>query len=277
MEIPGKQVVRDRKLQMEGCLFRGLTQPFPTHFHGHYVLGLVEGGVRTLSCRGREWTLRPGCLMLLNPGDSHACAQREGALDYRGANIPIEAMLALSPGPAGTLPVFPAPVAESPPLAELFRTFHRHLMAGGSFAAEEALLLFLSGALEPAAGAEPVRAGPRPSRREETEAARVFLEEHFAEGITLDQLCRCAGLSKSSLLRAFTREMGITPYRYLETLRVNAAKALLEQGATPLEAALRTGFSDQSHFTNSFTSRIGLPPGMYYAGIHGEDGTAFPK
>ena len=223
-----------------------LTQPFPTHFHGHYVLGLVENGVRTLSCRGREWTLRPGCLMLLNPGDSHACSQREGALDYRGVNIPIEAMLALSPGPAaGTLPVFPTPVVENAPLAEQFRTFHRHLMAGGSFAAEEALLLFLSGA----------PAGPKPSHRKETEAARTFLEEHFAEGITLDQLCRCAGLSKSTLLRSFTRETGITPYRYLETLRVNAAKALLEQGVPPLEAALRTGFSDQSHFTNSFTSR----------------------
>ncbi|MEY8262398.1 AraC family transcriptional regulator [Oscillospiraceae bacterium 50-60] len=273
METPEKQIVCDRKLQIEGCLFRGLTQPFPTHFHGHYVLGLVENGVRTLSCRGREWTLRPGCLMLLNPGDSHACSQREGALDYRGVNIPIEAMLALSPGPAaGTLPVFPTPVVENAPLAEQFRTFHRHLMSGGSFAAEEALLLFLSGVLEPVpAGAESAPAGPKPSHRKETEAARTFLEEHFAEGITLDQLCRCAGLSKSTLLRSFTREMGITPYRYLETLRVNAAKALLEQGVPPLEAALRTGFSDQSHFTNSFTSRIGLPPGMYCAGIHADN------
>ena len=257
METPDRQVVYDNRLQIEGCRFRGLAQPFPTHFHGHYVLGLVESGVRELACRGRTWSLCPGSLMLLNPGESHACVQREGALDYRSANIPIEAMLALSPGLTadGALPVFPAPVMESVPLAEQFRTFHRRLMAGNGSDAEESLVLFLSAALAPGEDSPPCRG--------EVEAARVFLEEHLAERITLDQLCRRAGLSKSTLLRAFTREVGITPYRYLEALRVNAAKTLLEQGVPPLETALRTGFADQSHFTNCFTSRIGLPPGMY--------------
>ncbi len=260
MDASTKTVVFDRVLQIEGYCFRGLTRPFPTHFHGHYVLGLVEDGVRTLSCKGRTWTLRPGSLMLLNPGESHACAQREGTLDYRSANVPIEAMLALSPGltAEGALPVFPAPVVEELPLAQQFQAFHRRLMAGNSPAAEEALLLFLSAALEPASSSP----APDPCRAEAA-AARAFIREHFAQGITLDQLCRHTGLSKSTLLRAFTRENGITPYRYLETVRVNEAKALLEQGAPPLEAALKTGFSDQSHFTNCFTRHIGLPPGMY--------------
>lgn len=259
MDTGEKTAVFDRTLQIEGYRFRGLAQPFPTHFHGHYVLGLVERGVRELACKGRTWTLRPGCLMLLNPGESHACVQREGTLDYRSVNIPIESMLALARGltAEGTLPVFPAPVVESVPLAEQFRAFHRRLMAGDSPAAEEALVLFLSAAPAPVPAAPPE---PCPG---EVEAARALLEAHFSQRITLDRLCRRTGLSTSTLLRAFTREMGITPYRYLETLRVNAAKALLEQGVPPLEAALRTGFADQSHFTNSFTSRFGLPPGMY--------------
>lgn len=257
MDTSGKTVVFDRALQMEGYCFRGLTQPFPTHFHSHYVLGLVEGGVRELRCGGRSWTLRPGSLMLLNPGESHACAQREGTLDYRSVNISIEAMLALGPAAEGTLPVFPDPVEEDGSLARQFRAFHRRLMAGDSPAAEEALALFLMGLPGSAVSV------PAASCRKEAAAARAFLEAHFSERITLDRLCRRTGLSKSTLLRAFTREMGITPYRYLETLRVNAAKALLERGVPPLEAALRTGFSDQSHFTNCFTRRIGLPPGMY--------------
>lgn len=250
MDTGEKTAVFDRTLQIEGYRFRGLAQPFPTHFHGHYVLGLVERGVRELACKGRTWTLRPGCLMLLNPGESHACVQREGTLYYRSVHIPIESMLALARGltAEGTLPVFPSPVAESVPLAEQFRTFHRRLMAGDSPAAEEALVLFLSAAPDPAPAAPPE---PCPG---EVEAVRALLEAHFSQRITLDRLCRRTGLSTSTLLRAFTREMGITPYRYLETLRVNAAKALLEQGVPPLEAALRTGFADQSHFTNSAAS-----------------------
>ena len=64
-------------------------------------------------------------------------------------------------------------------------------------------------------------------------------------------------------LRAFAREKGVTPYNYLESLRIGEAKKLLEQGVPPAEAALRTGFSDQSHFTNYFSRFIGLSPGAY--------------
>lgn len=64
---------------------------------------------------------------------------------------------------------------------------------------------------------------------------------HFTERIYLDQICRHAGLSKSRLLRAFTKEKGVTPYQYLETVRINEAKKLLSESVHPVEAAIRTG------------------------------------
>ena len=102
-----------------------------------------------------------------------------------------------------------------------------------------------------------------PECREEIERACAFMERHYAQRIRLDQLCRCAGLSRSTLLRAFVRAKGVTPYCYLENIRVGKAKRLLEQGVPPVEAALETGFSDQSHFTNCFSRFIGLAPGIY--------------
>ena len=89
------------------------------------------------------------------------------------------------------------------------------------------------------------------------------MEEHFAQRLSLSQICHQVGLSKSTLLRAFTKSKGVTPYHYLENIRVEAAKKLLEQGTSPAEAALQTGFSDQSHFTNYFSRFIGLSPGAY--------------
>ena len=102
-----------------------------------------------------------------------------------------------------------------------------------------------------------------PECRKEIEKACAFMERYYAERIDLDQLCRCAGLSKSTLLRAFARSKGVTPYSYLENIRIGKAKKLLEQGVPPVEAALQTGFSDQSHFTNYFNRFIGLAPGLY--------------
>lgn len=102
-----------------------------------------------------------------------------------------------------------------------------------------------------------------PECREEIEKACAFMEQHYTERIYLDQICRCANLSKSTLLRAFAKAKGVTPYRYLENIRIGAAKKLLERGVAPIEAAMQTGFSDQSHFTNYFNLFIGLSPGAY--------------
>lgn len=84
------------------------------------------------------------------------------------------------------------------------------------------------------------------------------MSEHFAEHITLEEICKRSGLSKSTLLRAFTKSKGITPYRYLQTVRKSKAKELLEQGVSPVDAAIQTGFSDQSHFSSFFHMFIGL-------------------
>ena len=98
---------------------------------------------------------------------------------------------------------------------------------------------------------------------------------HFKERIYLDQICRCAGLSKSTLLRAFTKSKGVTPYRYLETIRINEAKKLLAEGMTPVEAAIETGFSDQSHLSNYFNQFIGLTPGIYREIFFEKEGGAY--
>ena len=102
-----------------------------------------------------------------------------------------------------------------------------------------------------------------PECSDEIENACVFMTEHFAEHITLEELCKCSGLSKSTLLRAFTKSKGVTPYRYLQAVRIGKAKDLLERGCTPIDVAIQTGFSDQSHFTNFFNMFIGLSPAAY--------------
>lgn len=264
MEKAEKTVVVDRDLHIEAYRFQCLAQPFSLHFHAHYVLGLVERGIRSLTCKGKKVVLRSGELFLLNPGDSHACAQcGDEPLDYRSVTIPIEAMLDLAAELSGarSLPVFPVPMVDDPELACQFRAFHQLLLSGGGrFAKEEALLLLVGHLLEKHGRLPPP---PPPECRREIEQACAYIEQHFPERIALDQLCRRTGLSRSTLLRAFTQDRGITPYRYLEAVRVNAAKRLLEQGVSPLEAALETGFSDQSHFTNHFTAAIGVSPGMY--------------
>lgn len=256
---PGAAVY-DGGLRLEAYRFR---RSFPQHFHACYVLGYVEDGQGGMTCRDVDYALRKGDIVLCNPGDSHACAESGANLDYRGLHIPCETMLDLAEELTGQreLPRFSRNVLRDEEAACCFRALHRQVMSGSrEFGREEQLLLLVSRLLR-LCGRPFGEEGP--ARGEAVERVCAFMEENCGEHISLDQLARLAGLSKSALLRAFTREKGVTPYRCLENIRVGAAKKLLEQGVPPAEAALRTGFSDQSHFTNYFSRFIGLAPGAY--------------
>ena len=259
-----RTVVYDDELRMEAYRFEGIVQPFPRHFHEHYVIGVVEKGERVLSCRDREYAIEEGSTILFNPGDSHACVQSDGGtFDYRGFNISKEIMLDLAEEVTGRweLPGFSKNVIYDDEAACHLRLLHEMVVKGtGEFGKEETLLFLLSHLIQNYG--QPFESCI-PECRQEIEKACEYMEGHFTERIYLDQICRHAGLSRSTLLRAFTKEKGVTPYRYLETIRINEAKKLLLEGVLPVEAAIRTGFSDQSHFTNYFNQFMGIAPGTY--------------
>ena len=264
MEKETKTVVYDDDLRMEAYRFEGIVQPFPSHFHEHYVIGFVEKGERVLSCKDREYDIEEGSILLFNPGDSHACVQSDGGtFDYRGFNISEETMLDLAEEVTGKreLPGFSENVIYDEEAVCYLRPLHEMVMQGvGGFGKEEALLFLISLLIQNYG--QPFKSCI-PECRREIEKACEYMEQRFSEHIYLDQICHHTGLSKSTLLRAFTKAKGVTPYRYLETIRINEAKKLLAAGVPPVEAAIKTGFSDQSHFTNYFNQFIGLAPGIY--------------
>ncbi|CCY82129.1 putative uncharacterized protein [Clostridium sp. CAG:149] len=269
-----KTVVYDEELRIEAYRFEGIVQPFPNHFHEYYVIGLVEDGERCLSCKNQEYTIRKGDMVLFNPGDNHACMQTDGrTLDYRGFNIQKEVMFDLADEITGKreLPGFFRTVICDEEAACYLRPLHELVMHGSQEFGKEEDLLFLLSLLIQRYG-QPFEECI-PECRREIERACAFMEQHYTEHLNLDQICRQTGLSKSTLLRAFARSKGITPYGYLENIRIGAARKLLEQGMSPIEAALQTGFSDQSHFTNYFNRFIGLTPGAYREIFLKNDGT----
>lgn len=258
-----RTIVYDEKLQLEAYRFTGVAQPFPNHFHAYYVIGLMEGGTRQLHCKNQEYTLRQGDILLLNPGDSHACAPcGAGLLEYRALNVSVRTMAVCTEALTGRrdLPRFAVNVVRDEEAADCLRTLHDRLLRKNSGPDRAEAWRRLGHLLQNYARPSE---SPAPECRAEVEAACDFMRQHFAEHITLEQICAHANLSKSTLLRAFIKEKGVAPYSWLENIRIGEARRLLEAGVPPVEAALRTGFSDQSHFTNCFSRFIGLPPGSY--------------
>ena len=89
------------------------------------------------------------------------------------------------------------------------------------------------------------------------------MECNYMHKITLQDLSRLSGLSKYHFLRMFTREKGISPYRFIECLRMTEAKKMLREGKDLADITYQLGFSSQSHFTNFFKKYARITPKQY--------------
>jgi transcriptional regulator GlxA family with amidase domain len=80
-----------------------------------------------------------------------------------------------------------------------------------------------------------------------------------------DSLAALAGVSPRHLARLFTAELGTSPAKFVERVRLDHAKALLDAGHTVTEAARAAGFGSPETLRRVFVARLGIPPGHYRA------------
>lgn len=91
-----------------------------------------------------------------------------------------------------------------------------------------------------------------------------WLENHYQHSISLEQLAQQASMSCRTLLRRFKAATEQTPFAYLQSIRVEAAKKKLETQNISLEAVTNAvGYEDLSSFTRLFKSITGLSPSQY--------------
>jgi transcriptional regulator GlxA family with amidase domain len=88
--------------------------------------------------------------------------------------------------------------------------------------------------------------------------------DHIGDAHTVDALARVAGMSTRSLARLFLEELGVTPRTFVEGIRVDAARNLLEGGDLPLKVvAFKSGFGSADRMRMVFARRLGVSPAQY--------------
>jgi signal transduction histidine kinase/DNA-binding response OmpR family regulator len=97
--------------------------------------------------------------------------------------------------------------------------------------------------------------------------AIAYLNEHYSEPISRDQLANYVSVSENYLTHCFHQEVGISPMTYLNRYRIKQARALLETSDQNItEVALTVGFSDSTYFSRVFQREVGVSPGAYRRG-----------
>jgi AraC-like DNA-binding protein len=244
-----------------------ITYAFNRHMHDYFVIGMIEDGMQTFSYRGAKHRTPTGGLILLNPVEPHTGeAATEAGFVYRAmypeAELLQQIASDISERPRD-VPFFPTPVVHDKLLVGEILALHKALENAAPTLEQESRFLWTLGhlILRHADSRPPVKSIR--AERHEVRRIRRYLDEHYADDVTLEQLASLVHWSPFYLLRVFRREVGLPPHAYLENVRVRRAQDLLLRGLPLAQIAYDTGFSSQSHLTNSFKRHIAVTPGQY--------------
>jgi transcriptional regulator GlxA family with amidase domain len=91
-----------------------------------------------------------------------------------------------------------------------------------------------------------------------------WIADHLQQDLPIESLAQRAGMSSRNFSRVFAREVGITPAKYVEQIRLDAARRRLEESSQTIEGIVRqTGFGSVESLRRAFLRYLKTTPGAY--------------
>jgi AraC-like DNA-binding protein len=177
---------------------------------------------------------------LLQPGGRHFCS----LLDASGRPVPVKVV----PREKATslLPIMVRTLCADLPVEQLLYILTPILCQLLDVSTPEAELLIREDVLHPAVS-----------------KAQAIIRDQCANRVDVSELAVSVDLDMRYLISLFKLSTGTTPHQFQIALRVEMARAMLEQQLPLCEVAARAGFADQSHLNRHFRRRYGFTPGEF--------------
>jgi transcriptional regulator GlxA family with amidase domain len=107
------------------------------------------------------------------------------------------------------------------------------------------------------------------AHREPLRDVQRWIADHPAEDLSVETLARAASLSPRQFARAFAAEVGMSPGRYVDQVRLEAARRRLEDTAEGVEQTARScGYGTPEAMRRAFVRTLGVSPGEYRRRFH---------
>lgn len=96
---------------------------------------------------------------------------------------------------------------------------------------------------------------------DEIDATIAHIKANYSLHFTLNELAKVASLSPSYFVRKFKERTGYSPLHYVNVLKIDKAKTMIEQSTEPINSIMeKLGFLDSAHFSKLFKSYTGYSP-----------------
>lgn len=239
---------------------------YARHAHETFSIGAITGGESTYINREVGLRVCEGTVVLMNPGEVHACNPIDG-LPWSYVMLYVETAwlgtLQRSLGVSASAGFQPlsSVMSRDRALYEGVVELYGVLVDGDLPAPtkQEAATAFFSRLLRTLEAVPPLHS----EAHDKLQRAAAFIQTHCAQALKIEDICAAAELSPSYLIRAFKKLYGMTPHAFLLNQRVQLARQLLKRGEPLAEVALAAGFADQAHFQRAFKQLLAATPGQY--------------
>ncbi|SEN17536.1 AraC-type DNA-binding protein [Pseudomonas sp. ok272] len=239
---------------------------YTRHAHEQFSIGAITAGSSTYLHEQSAFEVQAGTVVLMNPGDVHACNPIDDQpWSYRMLFIDAPWLTDLQHqlGFSAQLD-FRRFATTHTTDGELFEglnqlyavliddqasTLHKHSAVVAYFTDVQIKL-------------NPAQVSVREPNFK-LERAADYIRDHCTQAVKLEEICAAADLSPSYLIRAFKQHYGMTPHAYLVNRRIQFAREQLRQGRLIADVALEAGFADQAHFQRAFKQHLAATPGQY--------------
>lgn len=232
----------------------------------HYLIHLVVAGKGIYQVGGSSHTLQEGDLFLAKPNQLITYAADE--------QDPWEYYWVGFNGACANKLVQAAPFTDAEPVHHckdpkaVQDALYQIYLSRGPAPQCEALMtgylyIFMAHLMEEARDTMP-RAGSSSSQY--VLAAIKYIQFNYSHEISVDDIAKAVGVSRSHLYRVFMANVGQSPIDYLTSYRITEACSLLRSTNLSIaEIAVSVGFFDQFYFSRVFKKIKGVPPSKYLA------------
>lgn len=232
----------------------------------HYLIHLVLSGKGVFEVGGRTWEVSAGDLFFARPSQLiryTADEQQPWEYSWVGFNGACAHKLAAQLPFTDDSPVHRAqdPEAMRAALANIYSS--RGLQPQDEAAMVGYLYLFIAALMKETSVGKPHTAS---SSSQYVLNAIKYIQFNYYHDISIDDVAKSVGVSRSHLYRVFMLNVGKSPIDYLTEYRINEACKLLRAGNLSIaEVAVSVGFFDQFYFSRVFKRAKGVPPSKYFA------------
>ncbi|WKY44406.1 AraC family transcriptional regulator [Eubacteriaceae bacterium ES2] len=239
-------------VELKSC--KKSAQSYKKHMHHELSVGIIREGTTTVKFPEKVIRFKQGDGVIIPPKLSHQCSPED--IEHWHFD-----MLYIAPEFYGNTLKFDHVEKVTSEKGASIRAFIDNLATDSDHALfEEQLIRLLEQLSEAEIESETVVTKKSKIMCEEL---KDYIERHYLDRLTLDQLQKQFDFDKFAMIRNFGKLYNTSPMAYHLQLKVVEAKRRLKEQMPLLDVCYGLGFYDQAHFTKEFQKMNGLTPGAY--------------